>query len=306
MKKRKLFTALGLGLVGLAGVVGLYFQRDVLVQFLQWISSIGLWGNLIFILVFLVVGFPFALGYVPMAVGAGYLYGMVHGTITVSIGALSGASLAFWLCRTVTQGWMKRQLVANPKWHVFMAEVEKNAWKITLLTRLLPFPFGLVNGLFALSSISFPVFLVGSFVGLLPFQLMWTYFGTTLRSIKEAVNGEIPFGPTQQLVLAVQLALGVGLSLYMVHLGRSSLESSAVTTEEVVEVVEVVEEVVSDEDDAIDIDEQDGPVANMSNGTVISGDSPPGVVLELFGMDEVREGGEVETSAGLHFREKWV
>ncbi len=31
-----------------------------------------------------------------------------------------------------------------------------------------------------------------------------------------------------------------------------------------------------------------------------------GVVLELFGMDEVREGGEVETSAGLHFREKWV
>ncbi len=50
---------------------------------------------------------------------------------------------------TVTQGWMKRQLVANPKWHVFMAEVEKNAWKITLLTRLLPFPFGLVNGLFA-------------------------------------------------------------------------------------------------------------------------------------------------------------
>jgi uncharacterized membrane protein YdjX (TVP38/TMEM64 family) len=99
MKKRKVFTAVGLGLLGLGGVVGLYFQRDVLVQFLQWISSIGLWGNVLFILVFLIVGFPFALGYVPMAVGAGYLYGMVHGTITVSIGALSGASLAFWLCR---------------------------------------------------------------------------------------------------------------------------------------------------------------------------------------------------------------
>jgi uncharacterized membrane protein YdjX (TVP38/TMEM64 family) len=128
-------------------------------------------------------------------------------------------SLTRALNRTVTQDWMKRQLVANPKWHVFMSEVEKNAWKITLLTRLLPFPFGLVNGLFAvrpirslwhwserawsawallhamraratdwhapiacaqLSSISFPVFLMGSFVGLLPFQLMWTYFGTTL------------------------------------------------------------------------------------------------------------------------------
>lgn len=51
--------------------------------------------------------------------------------------------------RTVTQKWMKRQLSDNPKWNVFMNEVEKNAWKITLLTRLLPFPFGLINGLFA-------------------------------------------------------------------------------------------------------------------------------------------------------------
>lgn len=108
--------------------------------------------------------------------------------------------------RTVTQSWMKRQLAANPKWLFFMTEVEKNAWKITFLSRLLPFPFGFINGLFAvhppappvpihalagllmallrlcvqLSSVSYPVFLVGSFLGLLPFQLMWTYFGTTL------------------------------------------------------------------------------------------------------------------------------
>lgn len=316
MKKRKVFTAVGLGLLGLGGVVGLYFQRDVLVQFLQWISSIGLWGNVLFILVFLIVGFPFALGYVPMAVGAGYLYGMAHGTITVSIGALSGASLAFWLCRTVTQSWMKRQLAANPKWHVFMAEVEKNAWKITLLTRLLPFPFGLVNGLFALSSISFPVFLVGSFVGLLPFQLMWTYFGTTLRSIKEAVNGEIPFGPLQQFLLVLQLALGVGLSLYMLQLGRNSLDSSAVTTEEVVEVVE--EDGEEGEEDIVgDVEEQDGPLANAPIGMVKSTllpmaiscacEPPPGVVVELIGATgEAREGSEVETSAGLHFREKWI
>jgi uncharacterized membrane protein YdjX (TVP38/TMEM64 family) len=124
---------------------------------------------------------------------------------------------------------MKRQLVANPKWHVFMSEVEKNAWKITLLTRLLPFPFGLVNGLFAvrsicslcgigvsergararatdwhapiacaqLSSISFPVFLMGSFVGLLPFQLMWTYFGTTLYVILATPRATSCIAPSQ-------------------------------------------------------------------------------------------------------------
>jgi len=104
-----------------------------------------------------------------------------------------------------------------------MLDVENNAWKITLITRLLPFPFGLVNGLFALSSISFPVFLVGSFIGLLPFQLMWTYFGTTLRSIAEAVNGDLPFGMWQQFLLLLQIGLGIGLALYLYQLGKSAM-----------------------------------------------------------------------------------
>lgn len=306
MNKREMLTAFGMGLLALSGLVGLYFQRELLIQFLQWISSIGLWGNLLFISAFLIVSFPFALGYVPMAVGAGYLYGMLHGTITVSIGALCGASLAFWLCRTVTQSWMKRQLAANPKWLFFMTEVEKNAWKITFLSRLLPFPFGFINGLFALSSVSYPVFLVGSFLGLLPFQLMWTYFGTTLRSIREAVNGEIPFGPIQQFFLALQLGLGVGLSLYLVHLGRSSLDPSAVTTEEVIEVLEE-----EGGEDIVDLEEQqDGPLPNGSctgvvkpTAQVASGDPPPAylVVVEL---DNVASSCEMKTPTQLHFREK--
>lgn len=121
------------------------------------------------------------------------------------------------------------------------------------------------------------------------------------RSIKDAVNGEIPFGPLQQVrfiyrvpirhslslltvpyqfLLAIQLALGVGLSVYMVQLGRSSLESSTITTEEVVEVVEVIEE-MGDEEGGY-IDEQDGPEASPEAASALimreSGmaDPPPG------------------------------
>jgi uncharacterized membrane protein YdjX (TVP38/TMEM64 family) len=274
MKKRKIVSALSLGLVGFSGILVIYFQRHLLVNFLQWISSIGIWGNILFILVFLIVGFPFALGYVPLSVVAGYLYGMVKGTITISIGAMCGASVAFWLCRTVTQNWMKRKLATNPKWHVFMLEVERNAWKITLLSRLLPFPFGLVNGLFALSSISFHVFLIGSFLGLLPFQLMWTYFGTTLRSITEAVNGEMPFGVWQQFLLLIQIALGIGLSLYLLHLGRTTMDSTnASISGESVEV------------DAFGFDISEHEIVELEH-------------------DDFCETSDV--GVGLHYREKWI
>ncbi len=79
------------------------------------------------------------------------MYGMVMGTVTVSIGATTGACVAFWLCRTLTKKWIEKHLSTNAKFNLFMLEVENNAWKITLITRLLPFPFGLVNGLFAVS-----------------------------------------------------------------------------------------------------------------------------------------------------------
>jgi len=57
------------------------------------------------------------------------------------------------------------------------------------------------------------------------------------------------------------------------------------------------------------LEEQDGPLANASICMVkptlpaTSCEPPPGVVVELIGtIVEAREGGEVETSAGLHFR----
>lgn len=80
LKKRQIFSAITLILIGFGGLFLFTSQWHKLGHFLEWISSIGLWGNVLFILIFLVVGFPFMLGYIPLAVGAGYLYGMVEGT----------------------------------------------------------------------------------------------------------------------------------------------------------------------------------------------------------------------------------
>ena len=81
LKKRQIFSAITLILIGFGGLFLFTSQWHKLGQFLEWISSIGIWGNVLFVLIFLVVGFPFMLGYIPLAVGAGYLYGMVEGEL---------------------------------------------------------------------------------------------------------------------------------------------------------------------------------------------------------------------------------
>ena len=151
--------------------------------------SIGLWGNLLFVLVFIIIGFPFTIGYIPLAVGGGYLYGMLEGTLTISIAASTSAAVAFWVCRTLSAEWIKSMVTSNPKWTLFMKHVEQNAWKICIVTRLLPFPFGLTNALFAVC-ISFVSLvapskqytLIGIFSIISSF-LNWIFFGFTAISV---------------------------------------------------------------------------------------------------------------------------
>jgi len=95
MNQKKLFSAIMLTFLCLAFTLLAYQSRHQLGNFLVWISSIGIWGNVLFIVVFTAVGFPFMLGYIPLTVGAGFLYGMVLGTLTVSIGATTGQECVF-------------------------------------------------------------------------------------------------------------------------------------------------------------------------------------------------------------------
>jgi len=219
----KMGTMAFLILFSLAAFFLFFFHRDKILFLLECAQKIGVWGNVVIIILFIIISFPFMFGYIPLTVAAGYLYGMVWGTITISVGASLGCSITFWVCRKMGRDWVESKLMSNPKFNFFMNGVESNAWKISLLSRLLPFPFGLVNALFALSSIRFSIYFGSSVIGLLPFQIMWTYFGTTLRSLADAVSGEVPFGPMQQFLLVVQITLGLGLALYLFQLARNAV-----------------------------------------------------------------------------------
>lgn len=107
--------------------------------------------SVIFFILFTVVSFPMAWGYILLMLAAGYLYGLIYGPLIVIIFGTVGILIAHvvmkYCCRSCI---MKR--FYNDKIEAVIKVVEsEQGFKVIALARLTPIPFGLQNGLFAVS-----------------------------------------------------------------------------------------------------------------------------------------------------------
>jgi len=196
---------------------------------LNWVKSIGIWGNFMFILMFLLISFPIILaGYIPLTLGAGAIYGVAVGTFTVSIASTFGACVAFWICRVSARGWLEPRLRETNEFRFFFYLFQSKKYKmVSVLARLAPIPFGLQNSFFALTDISFKEYFLSTWIGLLPFQVIWTHLGTTLRNLHKISSGEFELDFWQKLSLFIQLVVAILLLVYFVILSRRMKDITA-------------------------------------------------------------------------------
>ena len=65
--------------IGGAGLCAFFYwfsATGYLAVFLEWVKKIGYWGNLLFVIAFTLTGLPFMLiGYTPLGLAAGFIYG---------------------------------------------------------------------------------------------------------------------------------------------------------------------------------------------------------------------------------------
>jgi uncharacterized membrane protein YdjX (TVP38/TMEM64 family) len=191
----------------------------ILEAFLVWIEEVGPYGVLILAGAFVLISFPFTFGYTPLALAAGFLYGAVEGLIAVTVGSTVGGALAFWACRKLVRRDTLNGIKSN-KIGMVLFVMGESGWKGAIISRFIPFPYGLSNAILAMTSITFRSYIITTFLGLLPFQVMLTYFGTTLRSITDVLSGRTHFSWIQTAVLVAQVAIAAASVGYLVYLAR--------------------------------------------------------------------------------------
>lgn len=156
-----------------------YFQlQELLRSSLEWVGSLGTWGPLIFIILYILACVLFLPGSI-LTLGAGVLFGVIKGSIIVSISSTLGATCAFLVGRYLARDWVAKKISANEKFRAIDEAVAREGWKIVGLTRLSPvFPFNLLNYAYGLTRVSLRDYFLASWIGMMPGTVMYVYIGS--------------------------------------------------------------------------------------------------------------------------------
>ncbi|KAJ6649990.1 Transmembrane protein [Pseudolycoriella hygida] len=140
-------------IVALAVIAGLYyFSKGYMKTVLSWIEIQNPWLTFFcFIFLFTIVSFPppFPIGYLILIITSGYLFGFANGLVTVVLGANLGAAIAQMTIRSMQHKLPIQKLLKNDTGKAILRVIAgPRAFKIILLARLTPIPFGLQNTIF--------------------------------------------------------------------------------------------------------------------------------------------------------------
>lgn len=157
-------------------------QRE---QLATWVARLGIFAPIVYGGIYaLVVAFSLPLGAV-MTITAGFLFGVLVGSVTVVIGATIGAAGVFL---AVKMGLGKSLTSSNQGIMAKMQEgFNRNAFSYMLVLRLIPvFPFALINILAAVLGVSFLVYFFGTLIGIIPGTVVYILLGNGLGAIFDA------------------------------------------------------------------------------------------------------------------------
>src|SRR5258707_923078 len=206
---------------GVALVLALkYFHvQDLLQAALDWIGKLGPWGPVIFIGLYVVATVLFIPGSV-LTLGAGAGFGVVLGSVCVSISATMGATAAFLVGRYFARDAIAREIQKKEKVAAIDRAGAGEGGKIVFLTRLSPvFPFTLLNYAFGLTRVRLSHYVLASWIGMMPGTVMYVYLGSLVNI--GAGNRHRTVG--EWALYGVGLLATIGVTVFVTRIARKAL-----------------------------------------------------------------------------------
>jgi uncharacterized membrane protein YdjX (TVP38/TMEM64 family) len=170
------FIAAALYMVRFTPVKG-FLTQETLGHLLE---SAGFWAPLIFMIVYMTGICLFVPGTLLTALGAA-IFGAYWGFLYVWIGAMVGASAAFWIGRILAREFASSLI--GDRLRKYDDAIERNGFATVLYLRLLYFPFTAMNFGMGLTKVRFRDYLLGTGLGILVGTFIFTFFVGTLKEV---------------------------------------------------------------------------------------------------------------------------
>ena len=151
---------------------------DWVAQVQQKVMHLGAWSAVWYPLLYACCNVLLLPGGV-LSVGGGFFFGLWWGFFIVLIGNVTGAAISFVISRWIGRRWLRRTLSRNATLGALEPAVEREGWKIILLSQLHPlFPTSLLNYLYGLTTIRFRTCILWVAIGQAPGLFLYAYIGT--------------------------------------------------------------------------------------------------------------------------------
>lgn len=166
------------------------------------INRFGLWGPLIYILIYTFRGLIFFPGTI-LTVAAGVLFGPLFGLLYTLIGANLSASVSF-----VTGRYFGKDFIQSPENTAKLApymgdKFRENGFISILIMRLVFLPFDIVSYVAGVYQLRYRDFALATFIGILPGTTTYVLLGSSLRD------------PKNLLITAFFFVLGIVIARYL-------------------------------------------------------------------------------------------
>lgn len=218
--------AMAASILFVGAIVGalVYFNvHEQLLVLLRWVEAQGMWAATLFILIMAAVVVLLLPG-ILFTIGAGFVFGVVEGSIYVVVGTTLGAAIAFLAARYLFGRRARRFVVEHSRLRAVNQEMARHDWKVVLLTRLIPFfPSKISNYFFGLTSFSFRGYVAGSLIGFIPFSVHNVYLGSIAADLATLAEREIGRTPLEWTFYALGFIATVVAVVYFNRLARRAL-----------------------------------------------------------------------------------
>jgi uncharacterized membrane protein YdjX (TVP38/TMEM64 family) len=192
LKIKKLLRWLPLVIIVLALALAIYFRLYQYLNFAyleKYHAQLHAWTQrhyflavVVFMLIYIIAVAVSIPGATILTIASGFLFGIFWGTIYVIFSATLGAGLIFLAVRTALGDWIAQKAKGWVK--KLEAGFKQNAFYYLLFLRLVPlFPFWVINIVPALLNVRLGVFLLATFLGIIPASFIYVTVGNGLSSL---------------------------------------------------------------------------------------------------------------------------
>ena len=170
-------------------------------EFKNWVESLGVWGPIIYVVVYVfrpLILFPAGV----LSAAAGVIWGPLVGFLYLQIAANISSTAEFLFARYFGRELVEKHL--KGKMQNLDEKIEKHGFLTVLLIRLIPnLPWDVQNSSLGLTKVSFRDYFLATLIGIMPGSFAFVFFGSSLIKVL--------FDPGNLWMVAVGILLFFGL-----------------------------------------------------------------------------------------------